>query len=519
MPKTKKRTHIELFAGCGGMTVGMNAAGFSLIFANEVSPMASSTFAYNLLGVDISEPNDRIKWIHSRFPRSEFSQRLRENLLTDVEGKNTELEFIRNLSEVNDTLLIGDVRRLRDQLDNHDVQDPFKGSLDLLSGGPPCQSFSLAGKREFHNYKNRLPLDFAEVCQRLNPKVVLLENVKGILSAFKLGDKKHYAWFEVAKAFASKGFAPVCMLVNSKYYGVAQNRPRYIMLAFRKDIFEKILESKPNNSVLQKVSAFMQKASSNFENLTISDLDYYDIEKDIELYDGIVLPKPITLQKSSWISVKDAIKDLNSDGIYEKSAYVNQINNLFRTSFFDSNIGLFNHHVRKHSETTRQRFLFYQLLNYTNGLGESIVVKKKNKLKISNSEIKNLYSDLKKTIPELDLVFSTINEFEKFINNVNLTKKHSQRALVESLPSPAQLTIPDDICHYSLKENRVLTVREMARIQSFPDRFVFRSKETTGGKNRVYEVPQYTQVGNAVPPLLAYAMGTHVQNILKLIGE
>ena len=105
----------------------------------------------------------------------------------------------------------------------------------------------------------------------------------------------------------------------------------------------------------------------------------------------------------------------------------------------------------------------------------------------------------------------------QFINSVELTKKHSQRALIKGNPSPAQLTIPDDICHYSPYENRVLTIREMARIQSFPDSFVFRSKETTGGKNRSYEVPQYTQVGNAVPPKMAFYLGEHIINLLDKI--
>jgi DNA (cytosine-5)-methyltransferase 1 len=513
------RKHIELFAGCGGMAVGMEAAGFSLVFANEVSPMASATFAYNLLGVDIAKPNDKIKWIHSKFPISSYSQRLRENLLADMEGMNCELDFISNLNELSNTLLVGDVRKLRDQLDQHNVQDPFQGSLDLLSGGPPCQSFSLAGKRELHNYKNRLPLDFAEVCQRLNPKVVLLENVKGILSAFKIGEKKHYAWFEVAKVFASKGFAPVCMLVNSKYFGVAQNRPRYIMLALREDIFEKFLKRAPNNNILQKVSEFTHKAKTNFDNLSITDINYYDIEKDLNHFDGLVLPKPITPNHKSWISVKDAIDDLINSETKESSEFVNKINKLFKICANRNNEVLSNHTIRKHNQITSQRFLFYQIVNYSNGLAESIIAKKRKNSSISDTEIKKLYSGIKDSISDLDSFFTGLEDFEKFINEITLTKKHSQRALIESLPSPAQLTIPDDICHYSIKENRTLTVREMARIQSFPDAFVFRSKETTGGKNRSYEVPQYTQVGNAVPPLLAYALGTHVKNILTLIEK
>lgn len=58
----------------------------------------------------------------------------------------------------------------------------------------------------------------------------------------------------------------------------------------------------------------------------------------------------------------------------------------------------------------------------------------------------------------------------------------------------------------------------MARIQSFPDDFVFKSKITTGGKNRRFEVPQYTQVGNAIPPILGSALGRVIKNILEKQG-
>ena len=78
------------------------------------------------------------------------------------------------------------------------------------------------------------------------------------------------------------------------------------------------------------------------------------------------------------------------------------------------------------------------------------------------------------------------------------------------------LSIPDDACHYKNSLFRTLTVREMARFQSFPDWFEFRSKVTTGGQMRRYEVPQYTQVGNAVPPLLGRALGEVINKILVM---
>ena len=66
-------------------------------------------------------------------------------------------------------------------------------------------------------------------------------------------------------------------------------------------------------------------------------------------------------------------------------------------------------------------------------------------------------------------------------------------------------TLPDDMIHYG--EPRILTVRENARLQTFPDWFSFKGKYTTGGHRRKKECPRYTQVGNAVPPLLAEAIG------------
>ena len=80
------------------------------------------------------------------------------------------------------------------------------------------------------------------------------------------------------------------------------------------------------------------------------------------------------------------------------------------------------------------------------------------------------------------------------------TKKRSQQALDPNQVSPTIQGNPHDLIHY--EKLRPITIREMARLQSFPDWFEFRSKRETGGLKRRFEVPQLTQVGNAVPPLL-----------------
>jgi DNA (cytosine-5)-methyltransferase 1 len=91
--------------------------------------------------------------------------------------------------------------------------------------------------------------------------------------------------------------------------------------------------------------------------------------------------------------------------------------------------------------------------------------------------------------------------------------KRNYNVLKPEKQSPTVLTIPDDYVHYN--SPRALTVREMARLQSFDDSFVFQGKRSTGGNKRKFEVPQYTLVGNAVPPLMARAVAMEILKNIK----
>lgn len=93
------------------------------------------------------------------------------------------------------------------------------------------------------------------------------------------------------------------------------------------------------------------------------------------------------------------------------------------------------------------------------------------------------------------------------------TSKRSYNVLNPQKPSTTIVTIGDDFTHYG--DDRSLTVREMARLQSFDDSFVFQGKRTTGGDRRKVETPQYTQVGNAVPPLMARAIAMEILKKIK----
>jgi len=93
-------------------------------------------------------------------------------------------------------------------------------------------------------------------------------------------------------------------------------------------------------------------------------------------------------------------------------------------------------------------------------------------------------------------------------------KKTALRVLDPDRPSPTITSMPDDLLHYS--EPRTLTVRENARLQTFPDWYSFQGKYTTGGYLRKQEVPRFTQVANAVPPLVARAIGETLTDLLRI---
>lgn len=532
--RKKKLKHIELFAGCGGMSLGLESIGYELYFANELSPMAGETFAHNILGETL-ENNinfNKTLWLKSQYKKEDIANRLRENPFLASEGKYSDIDKNTNLEG---KLLIGDIKLLLDLLNKTPqlVDKIKKDNIDLISGGPPCQSFSLAGLRERENHKNTLPLTFAQIAGLLKPKTVLLENVKGITSPFTEKRKKYYAWLEVSKAFVLEGFVPVCMMLNSKYFGVPQNRPRFILIAYRKDIFDLLINKNPDNKNLILSNSFFEKVIRNkkeLEKVTIEDFKFYDIESEFDIFNGDILPKISHFQRD-FINTNEAIGDIRRPErsyIFDntKGKYANLLNEYFPKDSYN-NMVIRNHEPRNHSFIIRSRFRFYQVIEqFQNGLkkgaidlftGKEVTEEIRTKL-LDEFSHHNLLFIPDKSDREILMVPKDIKEVEELIKLIP-TKKHSQRALREFKPAPSQLTIPDDLCHYDSEQPRTLTVREMARFQSFPDWFEFKSKITTGGKNRRFEVPQYTQVGNAVPPLLARVLGNTIKNQLRKLQK
>jgi len=516
--------HIELFAGCGGLSLGLELAGFELILANELSPMAAESFAYNLLNEDLNaiannkEKRNRTFWLSSK--HKELKPRLRENPFDFPEASDTYSDLPQDVNHLKGSLLVGNIIHLNKLLDTNDVisnaiRSGFNdGEVDLVSGGPPCQSFSLAGLREKDNDKNTLPWEFANFVEHIQPKFVILENVTGILRTFKQDGIEYHAWFEVAKAFARKGYIPLCLHINAKLSGVPQNRPRFIMLGVRLDVYESLQKSfNEFEKGLFEKSLYLYKRIKNRKRVDIDSYKYFDVNRsaDFEIISNSFLAPIIS---GPTVNVKDAINDLKVNSSTSPSKYVKNLNSLFNTILGKHKV-LNNHELRRNSDLVRRRFRIYQVLQSSSKITVSEVLSlwKNEKTTITNEAWKEL-SQQDYVVGKDSLV--KFKSKTKFINylKAHATKKRTQKALNKSLPAPAALSIPDDACHYDEAELRTLTVREMARIQSFPDSFVFKSKVTTGGKMRRFEVPQYTQVGNAVPPLLGVALGNSIKALI-----
>lgn len=517
------RSYIELFAGCGGMSLGIESMGFKRIFANELSPMAAATYAYNLIhgkAPPSENPEDWFTRLYSPDAKVGYRADPRAYL-----KKGVSLTAVEELQKLNGGMFVGGINQLNQALQKLSPALLNNIGLDVLSGGPPCQSFSLAGQREKENARNNLPFEFAKCAALLRPKVVLLENVSGILSPF-LDEEGHkwHAWYEVAKAFYKTGYIPICTHAEAQKYGVPQRRPRFLMIAIREDIAVQAIErldQLPNGSRLewQSTRLSIQISLNHFKQLkptlNTGPCGFHWIEPN-DNWPQMLLPL-----NARSIDVESAIDGLTYPDSTKDTAYLKILSSAFdhvinkeglRRATDDE---IKNRAHRHHSFHVKSRFRILRLLaNHKNTA-------------VDNKQLQSLSLKDEKWLLDQDLIFpddksnktrkpANLSELRQLLMSLK-SKKHSQRALIHNQIAPAQLSIPDDFAHYA--EDRTLTVREMARIQSFPDWFEFKSKVTTGGEQRAYEVPRYTQVGNAVPPLMAKQIAQGVSDFLNIIDN
>lgn len=413
-------TFIDLFAGCGGLSLGLEKAGFTPVLVNELNSDALSTYLLNR--------RDEYPWLCDN-----------------------------NVSNVKDLVLKPDILDgFRNSIKNDFGIDIYNGELDLICGGPPCQGFSGLGiRRSYSVEKKQLPSnylyqDMAFLVNKIRPKIFLFENVRGLLSAKWTNDgEKGEIFKDVLQTFRNIGAYYIrYKLVHAKDYGVPQNRPRILIVGLRNDIFE---EPK--------------------------------IKSDDAVLSGF-LPKPV----GGYPTIEELLSDLIDSGYVKGSittTYPSEPKNAFQRKL----------------RTKRDGSIF--------NAGDAV------------SEME--YSNHSDYITEkfLEMIRNGGKIPERF-----KTKKFAQKVLPrvwgKDGPSITACSAPDDYVHFS--QPRSLTVREWARLQTFPDWYVFAGKRTTGGLRRAgnpregifdRELPKYTQIGNAVPVELAYNIGLNFVKLLE----
>ena len=202
-----KNSFIDLFAGCGGLSLGLEQAGFNPVYVNELNNDALNTYLIN---------RSDYKHLHLK----EFHS----NDIKELTGSKKKLEEL-----------------------SKNLKSKFsikKGDLSLVVGGPPCQCYSGIGHRRSYKVdKEKIPSNYLykemyKVIEYFDPKAFIFENVRGLLSArWTKNGVKGEIFKDVLKQFSKlKNYNYDYSLVQSKDYGVPQNRPRVLVIGIRKDI-------------------------------------------------------------------------------------------------------------------------------------------------------------------------------------------------------------------------------------------------------------------------------------------
>lgn len=396
-PKTY--TCIDLFAGCGGLSLGLHNAGWRGLFAIEKSPYAFDTLEHNLI-----KKKDHFDW-PSWLPKTNH--------------------------DINNVLL-----------DHKDQLIGLRNSVDLVTGGPPCQGFSTAGLRQENDVRNGLIRSYLRFIMYVRPKMIFFENVKGFTQEFKTNKTQGLAYSQyVLRVLKFFKYDVEGRMVNFSKYGIPQKRTRFILVGIRKDIAE-------SKNVTAKTF---------FSQIKVNKKEFL-IKKN--------LPQNPTLGNA----ISDLLKNNNVVPTPDRGKK-------FKSGLYGS---------------PNSKYQKYLKNGCTLGIPDS------HSFPNHRPEIVKRFRDLLKT----EIANKNISKKARKKYGIN---KHTIIPLSANHKAPTITTLPDDYIHYS--EPRILTVREYARIQSFPDWFEIRGKYTTGSVMRVQEVPRYTQLGNAIPPIFGEQSG------------
>lgn len=385
-----KPVAIDLFAGAGGFSLGIEQAGFDVAVAVEYDPIHAASYAFN-------------------FPQTQV-------LCNDI-------------ATLNSTVILA---AMKNWYARHEINPPFP-EIDLVFGGPPCQGFSYMGKCEIDDGRNRLVFEFCRLVRELQPRYFAMENVPG------LSQKKYKSLLnQLIREFKAAGYKvtkPV-QILNGVHFGLPQQRQRLFLLGSR--IGEKPLKyPKPELSV-----------SSEFRTVRDAIADLPNLDDFPELYtsDSIELTQEqLKLIEAKAMPYTEKLRDIISDS--GNFAYPRHWHPQLLTGVM----------LTKHSQASIERF--------------------------------------KETVPGKLEPISRLRRLDW--NTPCHTLRAGTGADKGSYTSPRPLH-PD--------YPRVISVREAARLHSFPDWFRFHVTKWHG----------FRQVGNAVPPLLARVIGKQIITALGI---
>lgn len=438
---------VDLFCGAGGCSEGLIQAGFHILFSSDISDMVEVTYKH------------------------------RHEQLGLIQGKNTWFERtdIRNLSGE-------DIRQHISELEIFKAQKDIP-EISVVLGGPSCQGFSRAGRRDKKDPRNLLFGEYVRVISEIQPKYIVLENVEGFM------DMQFIDYVGITGIKYPDGSVTPNILrselneigydtlepriLNAADYGVPQRRNRVIFMGYKKGLKA---PKYPEPTVKPEDYTTLEDAISDLivnpqiRKKINSHLSQYQIESRAGRTPSIETGKPVPLE--------------------------GKLSNLELSGIHDIIIERFSLFKQGESGAALKKRVMEEGINISNK--PELIKMCSEKLKITEKEVVKLYRK---------------GGCSKEAAEILLTKKNIRQRWKPDAPAATIVTIADD--YISPWESRTFSVREMARCQSFDDSFEFLGKRTTGGLKRRVEVPQYTQVGNAVPPLLAKAVCDEIMKVLK----
>ncbi len=324
----------------------------------------------------------------------------------------------------------------------------LRGKIDVLAGGPPCQGFSSAGRRRVDDPRNQLFKSYMQLVEILEPKIVLIENVRGFTMDFQDEEEVSNYSFELNKML-SRDYNVHEQLIDVSLLGVPQQRTRYFLIA----LHPSMRQFDPFAMLTSNIQSFLRKKA---------------IQAPVSAWAAL---SDLEINRTGTVASRDS-KGFDEIGISSPRTS-------YQKAMRGSALTTTDLRLARHKPDIAERFAEIIRVCHQDGRLNTSV----------SAELRNQYG----------------------------LKKQALRVLDPDRPSPTITSMPDDLLHYS--EPRTLTVRENARLQSFPDWFCFHGKYTTGGHRRRVEVPRFTQVANAVPPLAAEAIGEVLRSILERSEE